>query len=82
MIRRRAQPGVPDGDWGDLPALLRRLHAARGATCLADARPRLAALHPPALLGGLDAGVALLEQAIAEGRHVVVVGDFDCDAGE
>ena len=79
MIRRRAAIEVGDGDWGGLPPLLRRLHAARGATCLADAVPRLAALHPPDSLGGLADGVELLAGAIDGERRIVVVGDFDCD---
>lgn len=80
MILRRPAPAAdPAGHWGDLPPLLRRVHAARGATGLADARPRLAQLHPPATLSGLAAAVALLERAIADDAHIVVVGDFDCD---
>src|SRR3546814_14147626 len=62
-----------------MPPWLRRLHAARGARGLADAQPRLAQLLPPDDLLGLDAAVALLAEAIAEGSHIVVVGDFDCD---
>lgn len=62
-----------------MPPLLQRLHAARGATCRDDAQPRLARLHPPHALSGLDAAVALLVEAIARDRHIVVVGDFDCD---
>ena len=78
-IRRRAQP-VDAGAWPDeIPPLLRRLYAARGALSLEQARPRLAQLHPPDALGGLDTAVALLAEAIAHDRHIVVVGDFDCD---
>jgi len=79
VIRRREAVAVGDGDWGGLPPLLQRLHAARGATCLAEARPRLAQLHPPDGLAGLDAAVRLLADAIAGDRHILVVGDFDCD---
>ncbi|MDQ2701993.1 MAG: single-stranded-DNA-specific exonuclease RecJ [Pseudomonadota bacterium] len=62
-----------------MPPLLRRLHAARGARGLADAQPRLAQLLPPDGLLGLDVAVELLARAIADGRHILVVGDFDCD---
>ncbi len=62
-----------------MPPLLQRLHAARGATCRDEAQPRLARLHPPHALSGLDAAVALLAEAIARDRHILVVGDFDCD---
>src|SRR5690606_12854475 len=79
LIRRRQAVACDGGDWGDLPPLLRRLHAARGATCLAEARPRLAQLHAPDTLGGLDGAVRLLRSAIEEDRRIVVVGDFDCD---
>ncbi len=77
-IRRRAQ--VEGGDWPDaFPPLLRRLHAARGAGGIAHAQPKLAQLPPPDALHGIDAATALLADAIAAGRHIVVVGDFDCD---
>lgn len=78
-IRRRA-PAADPGVWSDdIPPLLRRLYAARGALSVDQARPRLAHLHPPDALGGLDAATALLADAIARDRHIVVVGDFDCD---
>ncbi|HEU0307119.1 MAG TPA: single-stranded-DNA-specific exonuclease RecJ, partial [Lysobacter sp.] len=41
--------------------------------------PRLANLLPPHSLGGLDAATALLAEAMEHDRHIVVVGDFDCD---
>lgn len=77
-IRRRALATV-EGDWAPMPPLLQRIHAARGATCPRQAQPRLAQLLPPDSLGGLDAATALLAEAIARDRHIVVVGDFDCD---
>lgn len=77
---RRRSPAIDDGgDWGGMSPLLRRLHAARGARCLEDAQPRLAGLLSPDGLLGIDAAVGLLVDAIASGRHIVVVGDFDCD---
>lgn len=81
-LRRRecAQPWNEPGQWPEMLApLLRRLYAARGATTMELAQPRLAHLLAPDRLGGLDAAVALLSQAIAQDRHIVVVGDFDCD---
>ena len=66
--------------WPDtVPALLQRIHAARGAFDPDQAQPRLAHLLAPELLGGLDRATELLDVAIAEQRHIVVVGDFDCD---
>ena len=77
-IRRR--PAGPVGDWpADYPALLRRLHAARGATGPTQAMPRLADLPPPDAMPGIAEGVALLAAAIVEQRRIVVVADFDCD---
>lgn len=76
---RRRECEVSD-DWPDtaLP-LLRRIHAARGARSLRQAQPRLIDLHAPDSLGGVDTACALLLDAIKADRHIVVVGDFDCD---
>ena len=59
--------------------LLRRIYAGRGAADIGQAQPKLAQLLPPDSLGGLDEATALLANAIADHRHIVVVGDFDCD---
>ncbi|HEU4814215.1 MAG TPA: single-stranded-DNA-specific exonuclease RecJ [Xanthomonadaceae bacterium] len=68
------------GGWpGHVPPLLRRIYAARGAQRHDQARPKLAHLPPPHLMGGIEAATALLAEAIAGDRHIVVVGDFDCD---
>jgi len=77
-IRRREC--VVGGDWPDavLP-LLRRIHAARGAHDARRAQPRLADLLAPDSLLGLDVACALLMDAMAANRHIVAVGDFDCD---
>ena len=77
-LRRR--PDVEAGEWPErIPALLQRVYAARGAASIEQAQPRLTQLLPPELLGGLNAATALLAEAIARDRHIVVVGDFDCD---
>jgi len=77
-LRRRA-PADP-GVWPDhVPVLLARLYAARGALAIEQAQPRLAQLLAPDTLMGLDAATGLLAEAIANDRHIVVVGDFDCD---
>ena len=77
-IRRRV--ASRPGEWpAGLSSLLQRIYAARGAGNLAQAQPRLAQLLPPDDLGGLDSASALLANAIAGHRHIVVVGDFDCD---
>ena len=81
-IRRReiADDSVLQGDWPpQLPPLLRRVYAARGAHSYALAQPRLNQLLPPDALLGIDAAARLLADAMAADRHIVVVGDFDCD---
>ncbi|KGQ20210.1 Single-stranded-DNA-specific exonuclease RecJ [Lysobacter dokdonensis DS-58] len=71
---------VPSGEWPDqVPMLLRRLYATRGAADFETARPKLARLHAPDTMGGMDAATALLRDAIVQDKHIVVVGDFDCD---
>jgi len=78
VLRRRPVP--PLGDWpADTPPLLRRLYAARGITSAGEAELRLARLLSPAALGGIEAAVALLHEALRHDAHIVVVGDFDCD---
>jgi single-stranded-DNA-specific exonuclease len=76
---RRREPGTI-GSWPDgTSALLQRLHAARGASSLETAQPGLRHLLSPDTLSGLDDATALLAAAMAADRHIVVVGDFDCD---
>jgi single-stranded-DNA-specific exonuclease len=78
-VRIVRRPAGPAGAWPeDVPPLLRRLYEARGACGIAQARPRLASLLPPGL-GNIERAVDLLAAAIADGRRIVVVGDFDCD---
>ena len=77
-LRRRVT--VSPGTWpAHVPLLLTRVYAARGALGIEQAQPRLAQLLPPDTLMGLDAATRLLSDAIASNRHIVVVGDFDCD---
>lgn len=82
-IRRRdaAADGIETpGEWpADTSPLLRRVYAARGAHTHALAQPRLTQLLPPDTMGGIDAAARLLADAMAAGRHIVIVGDFDCD---
>ena len=80
IVRRAVPAGADGGDWPvHWPPLLRRVHAARGSHGGTDAMPRLSALPPPTGLLGLAEGVALLRDAIARDRHIVVTADFDCD---
>jgi len=77
---RRRPHAEPEGEWpAHVPPLLQRLYAARGAPRHEQARPGLRQPPQPDTLAGIDAATALLADAIAGDRHVVVVGDFDCD---
>ena len=77
-ILRREVP--PHGPWPAtvLPAL-QRIYAARGVPTPEAGELRLARLLAPDLLGQVGEAAALLADAIARDRHIVVVGDFDCD---
>ncbi|HET7359260.1 MAG TPA: DHHA1 domain-containing protein, partial [Rhodanobacteraceae bacterium] len=79
IVRRRPAAAAASPWPAQVPPLLQRIYGARGATCIEEARPRLANLLPPDDLLGLDAATALLADAIANDRQIVVVGDFDCD---
>ena len=76
---RRREYSIGDGWPASIPPILQRIYAARGAHDPASAQPRLANLLPPDGLLGLDAATALLADAIEHDRHILVVGDFDCD---
>lgn len=71
---------TPDCEWPDsVHHVLRRVYAARGIVHPREIEHRLAAMAPPAQLGGIDRACELLEQAIDGDQRIVVVGDFDCD---
>jgi single-stranded-DNA-specific exonuclease len=77
-IVRRDVPA--HGPWPEsVPAVLQRVYAARGVLTPEQGELKLARLLPPEALGRIDAAIRLLADAIAAGRHIVVVGDFDCD---
>ncbi len=72
---------LPDhGPWpARMPEPLQRIYAGRGVCNAEAAELKLARLLPPEHLGNIDAAVRLLSTAIAEQKHIVIVGDFDCD---
>ena len=77
-IERRAvgdEAGLPV----DLHPLLRRLYAARGVATRRDLDLALASLADYRTLGGTDTAVALLADALAAQKRILVVGDFDAD---
>jgi single-stranded-DNA-specific exonuclease len=59
--------------------LLARLFAGRGVRTMEDLDDALARLLPPANLLGIQAAAIFLADAIAQGRRICVVADYDCD---
>jgi single-stranded-DNA-specific exonuclease len=59
--------------------LLARLYAARGIAAAEELETKLTALLPPEALTGTDAAATLLADAIAAGRRLLIVADYDCD---
>jgi single-stranded-DNA-specific exonuclease len=78
LRRRDAAAGARLEAQGIHPVLA-RVFAGRGIVDAAEVDHRLRHLHPPEALGGIDAASALLATSIADGRRIVVAGDFDCD---
>ena len=77
--RRREPQGVPSG-WSEaIHPVLQQVYAARGVLSPDQAEHRLARLLSPHTLGGLEAAVDLLVQAIHEHWSIVIAGDYDCD---
>lgn len=63
----------------DLHPLLRRLYAQRGVSDQRELERGAKFLHPWDGLSGMDRAVALLHQALREGKQIMIVGDFDAD---
>jgi single-stranded-DNA-specific exonuclease len=62
-----------------LPSVLQRVYAARHITAAGELEYSLDRLQTPDRLGGLDAAVALLADAVTGGQRLLIVGDFDAD---
>jgi len=62
-----------------IPPLLARLYAARGIARADELDTQLAALLPPDSLRGATEAASLLADAIAAGRKMLIVADYDCD---
>lgn len=79
QLRRRVAQGEPAG-WADsVHPVLRRIYAARGVLGPEQVEHRLARLLPPQTLGGLDAAVTLLAEALRDDHSILIAGDYDCD---
>ena len=62
-----------------LPAVLRRVYAARAIESASDLDYSLESLLPPDRLDGMDQAVELLAEALAANWRMLVVSDFDAD---
>ena len=71
----RGEDALPD----DLPPLLRRVYLNRGIGSGKELDLALGNLQDAEALGGLEQAVTLLQQALEEGRRILIVGDFDAD---
>jgi single-stranded-DNA-specific exonuclease len=79
IIVRRESSRTPHRWPASVHPVLQRVYAARGVTCPEEAGHRLSALLLPDSLGGITDAVALLADAIARHRSIVIAGDYDCD---
>ncbi|MBH2881244.1 single-stranded-DNA-specific exonuclease RecJ [Serratia ureilytica] len=78
QLRRR--PAADDTHLpASLPPLLRRLYALRGVQAEQELARGGKGMLPWQQLDGIDDAVSLLQQALADGRRIMVVGDFDAD---
>ncbi len=78
-IARREAPGAAALVAAGLHPVLATVYAGRGVGAPEDVDHRLRFLLPPSGLGGIDAAASLLAEAIAQGRRIIVAGDYDCD---
>lgn len=62
-----------------MPPLLRRLYAQRGIKGARELERSLRGLLDYRLLNGIERAVDFLQQALADRRRIVIVGDFDAD---
>lgn len=72
---RQAAAGLPES----LPPLIRQLYADRGITDVAQTELGAAKLARPAQLAGMARATALLADALAQQRRIIIIGDFDAD---
>lgn len=81
MLIKRLQRTVPGSvDFPqDMHPVLQRIYASRNIRSMAELDYSLAGLHPYQELSGIDGSVTLLANAIAEGKRLLIVADFDAD---
>jgi len=64
---------------GGIHPVLARVYAARGLTDPRELVSELQALVPPGALRQIDAAATYLADAIAAGKKMTIVADYDCD---
>jgi single-stranded-DNA-specific exonuclease len=64
---------------GGIHPVLARVYAARGLTDPRELAVELQALVPPGALRQIDAAATYLADAIAAGKKMTIVADYDCD---
>jgi single-stranded-DNA-specific exonuclease len=64
---------------GGIHPVLARVYAARGLSDPRELASDLAALVPPGALRQIDAAATYLADAIAAGKKMTIVADYDCD---
>jgi len=72
-------PTVTPAFSDDIPPLLQRLYANRGLREDSELNRSVAGLHQYQALTGIEGAVALLSEAIATHKSIMIVGDFDAD---
>ncbi|MGN6482131.1 single-stranded-DNA-specific exonuclease RecJ [Luteibacter sp.] len=77
--RQRTAESAPSGWPAHIHPVIQLIYAARGVCTPDGAEHRLARMHSPTLLGGMDRAVALLIEAIDNDQRIVIAGDYDCD---
>jgi single-stranded-DNA-specific exonuclease len=78
ISRRQAKP-VPEDLAEALHPVVARVLAARDVLSVSELDYRLEKLHPAAMLAGMDDAVALLMDALAHDKRILVVADYDAD---
>ncbi len=78
ISRRDAKP-VPEDLARAVHPVVARVLAARGVLSVSELDYGLDKLHPAAMLAGMDDAVALLVDALAHDKRILVVADYDAD---
>ena len=79
VIRRRNPEAGAELAGADLHPLLARVYGGRGIRSADELDLALQRLLPPDYLLHVDRAASLLADALAEQRHMLIIGDFDAD---